>query len=233
MRLAELDEAVYMSRATLRSHIEALSAPERKKLFDITLDLRKFEIDLYWKRSTYYWAFTVVAFAAFGVIAGRINHVPEPLRYSLLPVVASVGLIFALALYLSSRGSSYWHAHWETLNEEVARLEIGDFFRVMLDPRSGGGIGIGAKLFNAYPASVTKINAIVALALSVVWLGLLLSFTFTYGDLSLTKIFNLLFVVCWVAILLTRTRSTGVPSVDGNDEVVEQTRFIVRASRQV
>ena len=38
-----------------------------KEALRFALEIRKFEIELYWKRGTYFWAFIAVAFAAYGV----------------------------------------------------------------------------------------------------------------------------------------------------------------------
>jgi tRNA A-37 threonylcarbamoyl transferase component Bud32 len=37
----------------------------RKEALKQALDIRKFEIDLYWKRATYFWAFIAVSFAGY------------------------------------------------------------------------------------------------------------------------------------------------------------------------
>jgi len=31
-----------------------------KEAYNVALDIRKFEIDLYWKRATYFWGFLVI-----------------------------------------------------------------------------------------------------------------------------------------------------------------------------
>ncbi|MBV5304022.1 MAG: hypothetical protein JZU70_07475 [Chlorobium sp.] len=41
-----------------------------KKALKHALDIRKFEIELYWKRATYFWALIVVAFTGYFAILG-------------------------------------------------------------------------------------------------------------------------------------------------------------------
>lgn len=42
-----------------------------EKLCQIALETRKFEIELYWKRTTYYWAFIAADLAAFALVYNR------------------------------------------------------------------------------------------------------------------------------------------------------------------
>src|SRR5258706_16354530 len=41
------------------------------------LDIRKFEIDLYWRRATYFWAFIAAAFAAYAAVQSAQSLTPE------------------------------------------------------------------------------------------------------------------------------------------------------------
>lgn len=49
-----------------------LSAKLRtEKALELALDIRKFEIELYWKRATYFWTFIAAAFGGYAVIYTR------------------------------------------------------------------------------------------------------------------------------------------------------------------
>jgi hypothetical protein len=71
-------------------------------------ELRKFEIENYWKRSTYFWGFQLVAFGALALVAkdGKF-HPPIVLLVSVL------GALTALTGILTARGSKFWQANWE------------------------------------------------------------------------------------------------------------------------
>jgi hypothetical protein len=71
-------------------------------------EIRKFEIELYWKRATYFWAFQATAFAMLGFLAkdGTINY-PQLLLPSL------VGAITAFAGFTTASGSKFWQENWE------------------------------------------------------------------------------------------------------------------------
>src|ERR1017187_9081897 len=77
-------------------------------------DIRQFEIELYWKRATYFWAFQLIAFTTLGLLFkdGNIVGLGQlPLGRLLIP--APIGVITALAGYLTARGSKFWQKNWE------------------------------------------------------------------------------------------------------------------------
>lgn len=54
-----------------------------KAAFDQVSDIRKFEIELYWKRATYFWALIAVAFAGyFSILASE--HMPNKFFLALM-----------------------------------------------------------------------------------------------------------------------------------------------------
>ena len=66
-------------------------------------EIRKFEIDLYWKRATYFWALEAAIFVAFAAM-WRITGTGGQL---LAVAFAGIGAITALVGYLSARGSKF------------------------------------------------------------------------------------------------------------------------------
>jgi hypothetical protein len=106
-------------------YLEALGTSDPVKIGaarDRAYEIRQFEIDLYWKRAAYFWAFQLIAFTSLGLLFkdGNITS----LRRLLLP--ASLGVITAFAGYLTARGSKFWQENWEAhvdlLEGDEARL---------------------------------------------------------------------------------------------------------------
>lgn len=89
-----------------------LNLNEGKQL-DISVQNRNFEIDLFWKRSFFFWGFIASAFIGYATL--RAN---SP---SLALVVACFGMVCAFAWTLLNRGSKYWQESWE---QKVERHEI-------------------------------------------------------------------------------------------------------------
>jgi hypothetical protein len=50
--------------------IDPLNKPLLEKALEHALDIRKFEIELYWKRASYFWTLIAAAFAAYFLILG-------------------------------------------------------------------------------------------------------------------------------------------------------------------
>jgi hypothetical protein len=81
-----------------------------KETLDRAHEIRKFEIELYWKRATYFWAFQLIAFTLLGLLVKDGN-----LQYpQLLLVPSSIGVITGLAGYFTARGSKFWQENWES-----------------------------------------------------------------------------------------------------------------------
>lgn len=73
-------------------------------------EIRKFEIELYWKRAAYFWAFQLIAFTALGFALkdGELKSLP------MLIISGSMGVITAYAGYLTALGSKFWQENWES-----------------------------------------------------------------------------------------------------------------------
>lgn len=82
-----------------------------EKALDRAYALRTFEIEYYWKRATYFWGFQIAIFAAFGLI---LNKDPSLTCVGVIAVALSIlGILTAVANYLSTRGSRFWQENWE------------------------------------------------------------------------------------------------------------------------
>ena len=162
-----------------------------KEAYKQAADIRKFEIELFWKRGTYYWAFILAAFTAHFALLGMLFSTCSPTmnqEFSLKNLCALPGLslftlaltaffcfFFSLAWTLVNKGSKFWQKNWEAhidvLEEHVTgRLhetylntegDKNDFSRCPLDVK-------------AYDYSVTKITLLTSILLSTVSGGLFL-----------------------------------------------------------
>jgi hypothetical protein len=73
-------------------------------------EIRQFEIELYWKRATYFWVLQAAVFTALGLIwKDGAKQIPE-----IVPVaLASLGFLTAAAGWFSAQGSKFWQENWE------------------------------------------------------------------------------------------------------------------------
>jgi hypothetical protein len=100
------------------------------KRFDTASDIRKFEIDLFWKRSLFFWGFIAVAFVAMATLK---NDQP-----TLSLLISEFGIVCSLAWTLSNRGSKYWQEQWEAKIEELEDRVTGRLFRKVEEPKKNG-----------------------------------------------------------------------------------------------
>ncbi len=97
--------------ATLGIEPEAPGDVHRLKgASDRAYSLRSFEIDLYWRRSAYFWGFQVAIFAAIGFIF-QSHKIGGPNFLSL--ALSGLGILTAAANRFSTLGSKFWQKNWE------------------------------------------------------------------------------------------------------------------------
>lgn len=127
----------------------------------VALDIRKFEIELYWKRTTFFWAFLVSIYTAYFFIC--LNH-KDSLYLILLSFLASC---FSLLWYLSNRGSKFWQENWEAHVSSLEDNEIGPLFKVIKKNDNKF-----RNILSAYDFSVSKANIIASILICLVSIGL-------------------------------------------------------------
>jgi len=79
----------------------------KEKRFDIAIETRNFEIELFWKRALFFWGFIASAFIAFSAL--------HKFNSGLIIFVSSFGLICSISWALVNRGSKRWQENWERL----------------------------------------------------------------------------------------------------------------------
>jgi hypothetical protein len=93
---------------------------EKHKLeFEKSLELRKFEIENFWKRGWFFGALLLALFTGYF----NINRLEEPVIYPVF--ISFIAMLISLIQSLMNRGSKYWQERWEykTKNRE-SLLEI-------------------------------------------------------------------------------------------------------------
>ena len=121
------------------------------------LDIRKFEIDLYWRRTGFFWAFiTIIYTALFSVFC---KYIECPVKYSIfVPVISTLsglGFFFSIAWHMVNKGSKFWQENWEKHVSLLEESDIGPLYDVYLNPKTTGSRWNPTKEFDF---SVTKVN---------------------------------------------------------------------------
>jgi len=197
----------------------------REKALLHALDIRKFEIDLYWKRATYFWAFIAAAFA--GYFALLSSDSPPPKETFVL--LNCIGLMFSLTWYFVNRGSKFWQNNWERHVDLLEDEIIGPLYKTAIDIHTCKFW----KLQKEYPFSVSKINQLLSLYVLLIWIFLTIqSLNEIYEIREPFKGTNSILIVAltivFIYILFTKAKTEQEPA--SKDLKAETKRLIIRSS---
>lgn len=129
------------------------------------LDIRKFEIDLYWRRAAYFWTLIAASFAGYF----SLQNVEENKRdLTSIFMICCIGMVLSFAWYLVNRGSKYWQENWERHVDVLAEDVIGPLYRTTLAWETKTVV----MPHKGFPFSVSRINQMVSLYVTILWMGL-------------------------------------------------------------
>lgn len=195
----------------------------------IALDTRKFEIGLYWKRSTYFWAFLVSAFGAFGFVCSMSDNTRLVFdRNLLLVLVSAIGILLSFCFYLVNRGSKYWQENWETQIDILLKNKIGPVFQRVKNPNyvmANKNIKKCFGLLESYPFSVSKVNTLLSLLMIIVWIILFFVSVGLFFKTSVNQCFNnalcvfiIIVTFLFVSVLIKNSKGFAADSAGYYDE---------------
>lgn len=191
---------------TQKDYNEAFKENVREKALHHAHEIRKFEIELYWKRATYFWTLIAATFAGYFALSAS-EHADKLTSLSL--VIACIGLVLSIGWYQVNRGSKYWQSNWERHVDCLEDPITGPLYKTTISKEQFDA----CNLTGGYPISVSKINQIISLFVITIWAALLIKAAFKlwlplissqigYGILLIT---TLLFIIS-----LLRVKSSGV-----------------------
>ena len=177
-----------------------------EELLKNALDTRKFEIELYWKRATYFWAFIAAAFAGYFALVAS-DKIPPVEKNEALTVLECIGLVFSFGWFLANKGSKFWQENWEKHVDMLENHVYGPLYKTVLDNAEFSAFNIK----DPFQFSVSKINQALSLFVVFVWFILLLrqasiSFAFIEPFPAFNElVFGALTVwACWYLAFRTR-----------------------------
>lgn len=184
---------------------------EDEKRFDVSVKIRNFEINLFWKRSLFFWGFISAAFIGYAA-----------LRQSELRIlVACFGMVCSFAWTLVNRGSKYWQESWETKVERFELPITGVLFAKEEAPQSYKGCWLRGRKY-----SVSKLAIALSDYVSFLWLAVVIGegarpYVPSYVQPWLKQAWSTLFIifsVFYVVLLLLFGGKTPRPDeeMEGN-----------------
>jgi hypothetical protein len=135
------------------------------------LDIRKFEIELYWKRATYFWTFIGATMAGF--LAVQASSAEN--KQDLAVILACLGMVFSFGWVLVNRGSKFWQENWEKHVDVLEDNVTGPLYKIVMSRNKMEKWNEKAVHLITGPSSisVSKINQIISIYVFLLWVCLL------------------------------------------------------------
>jgi hypothetical protein len=188
-----------------------------EKALEHALDIRKFEIELYWKRATYFWTLIASAFAAhFIILNANVKYMTD--KNFIAYIVACVGFLFTFAWLQVNRGSKQWQENWENHVDMLEDEIVGPLYKTVLSRPDGTGTILEKWVTGPAKISVSKTNQIVNVYTMVIWVllgcNVLNPFSFA-APLSIEHVFVSLttFGACVLIVWKGKTDDCGYEHV--------------------
>lgn len=157
-----------------------------ERAFEKAWSTRNFEIEMYWKRATYFWAFIASTFVGYFALISSENYV-KPDRFNHVEVyfLICIGFVLSLAWHLTNIGSKTWQRHWEVHVDLLEDAFTGPLYKIVHPQQT---------------FSVSKINEIVSLVFVFIWLLLGIKYLV---EQDLIRSFGEEFTVNWFVVAST------------------------------
>jgi hypothetical protein len=185
------------------------SPDDKRKALDIALEIRKFEIEHYWKRATYFWAFIATALAGYVTVLAS-KDIPPRQKADALLAASCLGVVFSVAWYFVNRASKFWQENWEKHVDLMEDSIIGPLYKTVL---SDDSLRFW-RPWGPYPFSVSKLNQILSFFVVLLFLMLTGATISEYSRLGLCPdAFAVLMITLTVGtiVILACCGRTGKP----------------------
>lgn len=163
-------------------NFKKLSYKKKERVFKLAWETKNFEIDLYWKRAGYFWAFQAIVLAGLFAVASSDELEFEKPYY--LHYTVCLGFITGLGWFLINKGSKVWQRHWEKVIDVLEDYVIGKLYKTNT---------------SQITFSVSKINELISQFFMLLWLLLLIKSNFF--DNSLIQYSNNCLNIDWKLLI--------------------------------
>lgn len=179
-------------------------------------EIRKFEIELYWKRATYFWILQAAVFTAIGLTWKFAGSQLSPL----IPVaLAALGSVTSYAGWLSARGSKFWQENWEhhiDMLEDEFEGRLHKTAYVGADGIAWSVSGVNDRLASCFVCFWLAISGSAVFTANQNWFWFLPDFAFSNGFQTICIMLAALFAAAF--LFLRRTQFKGAKGVSFRDK---------------
>ncbi|GHV14771.1 hypothetical protein FACS189491_11470 [Spirochaetia bacterium] len=143
---------------------------KQKRALDAALAIREFEINLYWKRAGYFWAFiALVATGYFTLITAE--DAPLQNKNELQLLLSGLGLFLSLCWFCVNKASKFWQENWEKHVDLLEDDVMGPLYKTLHEYACGATSWWSP--LKPYNYSVSKINQLLSFAIVLAWFYIL------------------------------------------------------------
>lgn len=196
----------------------------KEKALEYALDIRKFEIELYWKRASYFWTFIGVIFAGYFLVLSKLD-LSKNLEFNgiILFILSCLGFVFTYCWYLVNRGSKFWQNNWERHVDMLEDDYIGPLYKTAINMQSFNFW----KLHKEYPYSVSKVNQLLSIFIFIIWITLAI-WTVWFFKLHINQKSFMLMISLITSVFTIIVSIAGISTSNLKDEKDNRDIFITR-----
>lgn len=155
-------------KVSQKEYVQSFKGKEREA-FKHAIEARKFEIQMYWTRTAYFWTLSAAALTGFFVVSDKKPKIDSF-------VISCIGIILSIGWALANKGSKYWHENWENHVQMLEDVVIGPLHKTHLyrgpEPFRLRYDWVSQVLTGPSGFSVSKINSIFSWFFVFIWLFL-------------------------------------------------------------
>lgn len=205
-------------------YARSFTEEQRKRALEKALDIRKFEIELYWKRAGYFWTFIALTFTSYFLILTS-KDLSETNKSEFGLLLAALGVFLSVCWYLVNKGSKYWQENWEKHVDLLEDEQIGPLYKTTIKYKARWWTFFNPTSPQKY--SVGKINQTLSFAVVLIWTFIFINqLSNIFGWNEPCKYFNELIIIFSLIFLLGLVTWKGrSSSKNGNDFSMEQRKL--------
>lgn len=158
------------------SYIRLFKSEKIDDVFKQIVDIRKFEIELYWKRTSFFWTLIGSIIAGYFLTFSKADNSITTLK--ILFSLSNLGLVFSIGWYFVNRGSKFWQVNWEKHMDSIEDEVLGPLYKTTINKEYYRNQFF--KLVSPFPFSVSKINQVLNLVLILFWAIIIADLTITH-----------------------------------------------------
>lgn len=185
-----------LSETDYKEELIDIERENAQRAFEKAWETRNFEIEMYWKRANYFWAFIASTFVGYFALTGSDNYAkPDEFNHVEVYFLICIGLVLSFAWLLTNIGSKSWQRHWEVHVDLLENSFTGPLYKTV---------------YSKQTYSVSKINEIVSFTFIIIWFLLGVKYLF---EQDLIRSTSEPYTINWFVVISTSVAILAIISM--------------------